>query len=116
MLTAAQWVMAFWMLVTGSINTISTKFADLQCVPDLRNSLVPVNSCSNFTAHPPLQDDQCPTGLAPSSTPISCHLSNRQAHPRVPPHVERGKARHHRRFVPPSLRVLCCEEAKEREL
>jgi len=29
---SAQCMLAFWMLVTGSINTLSTKFADMQCV------------------------------------------------------------------------------------
>ena len=31
-MTPAQGVLAFWMLVTGSVNTLSTKFADMQCV------------------------------------------------------------------------------------
>lgn len=35
-MTPAQYALAFWMLVTGSINTLSTKFADKQCVPDYR--------------------------------------------------------------------------------
>jgi len=63
--------MAFWMLVTGSINTISTKYADYQCVPELRNSswAMPVDSCSNSTAHP-VQEGQCPTGCAEFDHPF----------------------------------------------
>ena len=40
-MTPAQCVLALWMLVTGSINTLSTKFADMQCVPDFTRAAPP---------------------------------------------------------------------------
>ena len=57
-MTPAQCIMAFWMLVTGSINTISTKYADMQCVPDLRKANPPM-TCSNSTVP---AGAQCPEG------------------------------------------------------
>mmetsp|Transcript_27546 Transcript_27546/g.69514 ORF Transcript_27546/g.69514 Transcript_27546/m.69514 type:complete len:439 (+) Transcript_27546:231-1547(+) len=53
-MTGGQYLLAFAMLVTGSINTISTKLADIQCVPiDVKVTGV----------HPPIMS---------STNPITC--------------------------------------------
>mmetsp|Transcript_30762 Transcript_30762/g.73912 ORF Transcript_30762/g.73912 Transcript_30762/m.73912 type:complete len:388 (-) Transcript_30762:352-1515(-) len=68
-MTPAQFILAFWMLVTGSINTISTKYADMQCVPNYRLDN-PAESCpavSNSTN----PDELCPPGCATFDHPFA---------------------------------------------
>eukprot|EP00293_Proteomonas_sulcata_P001395 CAMPEP_0184326720 /NCGR_PEP_ID=MMETSP1049-20130417/142708_1 /TAXON_ID=77928 /ORGANISM="Proteomonas sulcata, Strain CCMP704" /LENGTH=367 /DNA_ID=CAMNT_0026648925 /DNA_START=51 /DNA_END=1154 /DNA_ORIENTATION=+ len=70
-MTPAQWMLALWMLITGSINTISTKYADLECVPNYRLT-DPPDTCAvpagNGTA--PVNAQACVQGCATFDHPF----------------------------------------------
>jgi len=67
-MTGGQYILALAMLVTGSINTISTKMADMQCVPiklgaDSDSLCTGVNPLTNSTA-------TCPAGCTQFNHPF----------------------------------------------
>ena len=84
-MTPAQYALAFWMLVTGSINTLSTKFADKECVPDYRfgsvaatcdasavveNAKSILSSSGTFHHNSTLSTDGCVAGCKPFDHPF----------------------------------------------
>mmetsp|Transcript_27520 Transcript_27520/g.67949 ORF Transcript_27520/g.67949 Transcript_27520/m.67949 type:complete len:398 (+) Transcript_27520:192-1385(+) len=64
-MTPAQAFLAMGMLITGSINTISTKLADQQCVPDLKAANPPETCYFNVSATSPTPTNTTGDGCMP---------------------------------------------------
>ena len=69
-MTPAQGILAFWMLITGSINTLSTKYADKQCVPDYTLADAPV-SCAAVPVSNTTISGVCPVGCKQFDHPFA---------------------------------------------
>ena len=66
---SSYFVLACWMLLAGSANTLSTKFADMQCVPEVLSPAAP-DSCGVDWIHHAATASECAQGCKPFVHPI----------------------------------------------